>query len=866
MTWISSHLPLQQPVQVITLLLAVALIAPLISVRFKMPAIIGCILAGIVIGPNALNLISQSDTTVLLRTAGLLLIMLLAGLEIDLNRFNRYRSHGFIFGALTFLLPQCLGTWGAIQILGMSWEQGILLGSVFASHTLLPYPIISRLGLSRNMAVTTAVGGTIITDVLALLVLAVIASASQGELSFGFWLRMMLSLVVASVLVLWGIPRVGRWFFKHVRQQESSEFLFVATAAFGSAAIFELAGVEAIIGAFMGGLALNRFIPESSPLMARLKFMGDAILIPMALLSVGMLVDLRVFAGGWMSWKVCLYMCCMVTVTKWLAARIASWVLKYTYEESWIIFSLSINQAAATLAAVLVGYKLKLFDDAVLNGTILMMLVTCIMGPYFAEHFGRKVATQEGTTRLETDDVPQRILIPLSNPKTAEALVDLSLMLRRGDSTEPIYPITVARDGDDVEAQVAASEKLLGYAVVHAVAANAPVAPTTRVDLNVGAALNRALIELRITTVVVGWYGDASPESRSLGTVLDDVLAGSRQMVLACRLHQGFNTTQRVVLLLPHLAEREPGFAEAVHTVKLLCRGLSAELVTVAAEGMIDRVKPVIERYEAQVPSKSLVFPNWVSVLRDFARELQEDDMLVFLAARHGRLPWTPELDRVPRYLSETFPKRNLIVMYPPEALPGQEAESVAVAENRSLTDLTHRQVVLFPEEASIAQAVGALSRNLYPGNPRHYQEVFSALMRCAQQNALEIFPKVVFVHAHVEAVDEATLMVATAPGGIYLPGHAQPANVLLSLLSPADFPPSAHLNALASIARMIRSAQSVELMVNAKTSQEMVQVMADLASAAVPKPKPKPPKPAAPEQKPVTEPEGEPAPKPEQG
>lgn len=168
-----------------------------------------------------------------------------------------------------------------------------------------------RFGIAKNGAVTTAVGGTIITDTAALLVLAVIAASTRGALDAAFWVRLVAFLAVYLALVWIALPRLGRWFFRREKTGGISEYLFVFTALFAGAYLAEVAGIEAIVGAFLVGLALNRLIPEQSLLTNRIHFVGEAVFIPFFLLSVGMLVDVRVLAADLRVWEV---MVAMTTV------------------------------------------------------------------------------------------------------------------------------------------------------------------------------------------------------------------------------------------------------------------------------------------------------------------------------------------------------------------------------------------------------------------------------------------------------------------------------------------------------------------------------------------------------------------------
>ena len=287
-------LPFRDPILIFSSVLLIILIAPAVLKQVRVPGIVGLILAGVLVGPNGLHLLERDASIVLFGTVGLLYIMFLAGLEIDLHDFQRYKNRSLVFGALTFSIPQTIGMLTGRYFLGFSWPSAILLASMFASHTLLAYPIVSRLGIARNEAVSVTVGGTIITDTAALLVLSVIAGSARGELSGAFWLQLSISFALFVFAVLWLFPRVGTWFFKNSGSDSSSQYIFVLAFVFAAAFLAQMAGVEPIIGAFLAGIALNSLIPQQSHLMNRVHFVGNTLFSPFFLLSVGMLVDLRV--------------------------------------------------------------------------------------------------------------------------------------------------------------------------------------------------------------------------------------------------------------------------------------------------------------------------------------------------------------------------------------------------------------------------------------------------------------------------------------------------------------------------------------------------------------------------------------------
>ncbi len=664
-------LPITDPVLIVAVAGAIFLLAPLLMQRFGVPGLIGLILSGAIVGPNALNLLARDQTIVLLGTVGLLYLMFMAGAEIDLHGFKRYRNRSLVFGALTFLLPQVIGTSVFLLLFDFSWPTAILIGSVFASHTLLSYPIAMRFGIAKNQAVTTAVGGTIITDTAALLVLAVVAASTRGALDAAFWIRLVVFLGIYLALVWFGLPRLGRWFFRRERTDGISAYLFIFTSLFAGAYLAEVAGVEAIVGAFLVGLALNRLIPEQSLLNNRIHFIGESVFIPFFLLSVGMLVDVRVLAGDARAWQVMAAMTITVVATKFLAAKLSERIFGYSSEEGWTIFGLSVPQAAATLAATLIGVEVGLFDDAVLNGVVMMILVTCLLGPWVTERYGRAVALQEEQRPYDATEAPQRVLIPMAKPATAEHLLNLALLIREPDSTEPIYPLTVVpADANRSGEFVATAEKMLGHAVGYAAGAGVPVTPLTRVDHNFASGIARGMAENRISTVIIGWDGNRAARRGMFGSVLDQLLDQTREQVLVTKVGHPFNTTERIIVLVPEGSDHAAGFLQSVRTVKQMANRLGATILGYTVREPAGNYQAHFDAMRPEAPTSLERSADWSDVLDRLTGDLRPDDLVVVLGARPGTIAWDPALAGLPGHLADLLPE-SFIMMYPSEVVPG---------------------------------------------------------------------------------------------------------------------------------------------------------------------------------------------------
>jgi Kef-type K+ transport system membrane component KefB/mannitol/fructose-specific phosphotransferase system IIA component (Ntr-type) len=682
--------------------------------------------------------------------------------------------------------------------LGYALGPSLLVGSAFSSHTLLAYPIASRLGIVRNEAVTTTLGGTILTEVLALFLLAVVANSAGGRMDAAFWARLLLPFAVYVAVVLWGLPRVGRWFFRHVRREGGTEFIFVMAALFTVSYLSHAAGVEPIIGALLAGLALNRLIPEQGPLMNRIQFVGNALFIPFFLLSVGMLVDVRALQSVH-SWTIALALAGGVLATKWLAAWIAARVFGWTPDEGWTAFGLTVPHAAGTLAIVLVGYNLKLLDQAEVNGVIVMILATCLAGPWAVQRFGRRVALREQQRPYEPGRAPRRILVPLANPATAGALMELAFLLRGKGSEEPLHPLMVVPgEAEATEAEVAEAERMLSHAVLHAAAAEVPTVPLTRVDANVASGIARGAAETRSSVIVAGWDGRRSTARTVFGTTVDQLLEATRQLVIVAKLGHPLNVTRRVVVVLPPAAEHHPGFAEAAGTLNAMASQLGASLRVMAVGRDTAGAREAYARIRPQLAASWENVPAWGALLPALRAQLRADDLVAVLSARRGTVHWHPRLERLPARLAVLLPE-SFLVVYPPE----EDGASLAAAETAgSLLETLPPERVVALDGTRWETALGRMLQAALP-DPQAVRLLAGALVRAEQEFSSEIAPGVIVPHIRVAGLPQPVLVMGTSREGIVFPRAREPVRLAFLLVSPADRPEE-HLRHLAEIARLL--------------------------------------------------------------
>ena len=389
------------PLFILTLVIGIIWFVPIVCRKIHVPSIVGFILAGIVIGPSVLDIVGESPTIKILGSLGMLYIMFQSGSEMDINDFKQYKYRSLFFGLCTFFIPFGLGLITSRYLLPYGWLPGLLLGAMYGSHTLMTYPIVSRYGVQKNVAVNITVGATMVAIILSLVVLAVVEGWSRSVRSITEYAIQLSLVVVFLVSVLWLFPRLARIFFKRYRDP-ISEFVVVMLMLVGSALLADLAGLEGILGAFLCGVSLNRLLPNRSPLMGRINFVGNSIFVPLFLISVGLMIDIHAFWSGWTTLTIAAVMITTKLVGKSLAAWIVQVVFRFSKHERQLVFGLSHATAAGTLAIVTIAYQMGILSSDVLNASVLMILVLCTTASFITEHAAKELALQE-STKLESD-------------------------------------------------------------------------------------------------------------------------------------------------------------------------------------------------------------------------------------------------------------------------------------------------------------------------------------------------------------------------------------------------------------------------------------------------------------------------------
>lgn len=661
-------LPLENPILIFSLILFIILLSPILLRRLNIPGIIGLIIAGVVIGPHGLGILEKSSAIDLFSTIGLLYIMFIAGLELDMNEFKSNRNKSLLFGLFTFIIPLAAGFPVCHYLLGYDFNASFLTASMFATHTLVAYPIVSKLGVSKNQAVAVSVGGTILTDTAVLLILAVIIGNSQGNLDKEFWIRLLVSLAIFSFIMFFIIPKIAKWFFRKLESEKHSHYIFVLSVVFFAAFLAEVAGVEPIIGAFVAGLALNKLIPHSSALMNRIEFIGNSLFIPFFLIGVGMLVDVSVITKGPNALIIAGTLSAVALIGKWLAALFTQLVFKYSAAQRQLIFGLSGAHAAATLAVILVGYRAGILDENILNGTIILILVTCIVASFATERAAKKIIVESDDAdeiiKINGAASSEHILLPIASVQNIEKLLELAIFIKDKKSANPVSILSVVSNNNEAEINILKARNKLEEFVKQASASETKVNVITTIDHNTASGIIRISREIMADMIILGWPQRAGFFDKLIGEKIDSILNNTDKTTFICHLEKPLVLHKRIVIAAPPLSEHENGFGLWMSKMTKLAQELSISIVMYCNEA----TEKAVEKYLKTTRQTSVISIKSFSDWEDFliiSKDINEDDLFVLVSARKGATSYIGVLENLPSKIEKYFPNNSRFVIYP---------------------------------------------------------------------------------------------------------------------------------------------------------------------------------------------------------
>ncbi len=677
------------PTWIFFVVLGIILLAPLLLRRLRIPHVIGLILAGMLVGEHGLNLLRRDSSFELFGQVGIYYIMFLAALELDMGSVAHYGRSGLKFGVLTFLIPFVLGWCSCHYLLHYSTLTSVLMACIFASHTLVSYPTVSRYGMSRNSVVVISVVATAFTTFAALLIVALVEGLQQPGSSTLTWIAFPLKCLVYVAFVLLVFPRLGRWFLRRY-DDGVMQYIFILALVFLSAALAKLAGLEGLLGAFLAGLVINRLVPRTSPLMNHLEFVGNALFIPYFLIGVGMIINVCSLTESLDGLWPMLILVATGIFTKWIASAVMAWQSGYDRNGMWLMFGLTNAHAAGALAIVMIGINphVGLMNEQTLNGTMLLILCSCIVSGLATSKGARALALTDTTLEENRGSYHGKCLVTYSQEDTVSVMTQLAILIRNPYIPDSLMGLSVAYDTDNNDGvdRHRRGQKLLESAQRIAAAANVPMAILNRMSTNIAGGILHTIKEYDCGEVIMCLTDRTTgmPKS-SLGPVIDNVLSGSHREVMAVRGIVPPGTLRTVLVAIPPKAEYEVGFYKWLEHVCRIGEQLDCHLDFRAHGDTLPYIRGYMQNKHDSLRAEYREMPHWGDWL-SLQHETGKDTMLIVVTARPGFISYRTEFDDLPHKIHKYFNHTSVMLLYPDQWGDPQESVYVFTPNGSAVT------------------------------------------------------------------------------------------------------------------------------------------------------------------------------------
>ena len=666
------NLPITNHTWVFFIVLSIILLAPMILSKLRIPHLIGMILAGVLIGENGLNILQRDSSFELFGQVGIYYIMFLAGLEMDLVGLKQNRREGLIFGAFTAIIPFFFGFIAGYWVLHYSNSASLLLACIFASHTLVSYPIVGRYGVAKHKSVVISVAGTMVALLFALIVLAALAGKFKGGTGWLFWLLFIGKFAIFCFVLFFLFPRIIRWFFRRY-SDAVMQFIFVLSMVFLAAATADFCGLEGILGAFLSGLVFNRYIPRSAPLNNRVEFVGNAVFIPYFLIGVGMLVNVRPLFTSPAAQIVVLVMVIAGTLSKYIAAIVSRRLFHLSSSSGLMMFGLSEAHAAGALAMVMVGTSLEfspgvpLMDNAVLDGVVVMILITCIISSIATDQAARNLKLQ--TEEQEVDEKKpinddEKILIPVNEPENIPVIVQTGIMMRNPILNRGLICLNVVNEDDPTGTLQRQSNECLALAEKVCAGADVKVQTQSRLAVNFVNGVIHAFRENDASEILVGLHRRRTPSDSFLGQFAQGLISGLNRQITIVRYTISINTIRKIIVAVPERAQYETGFYRWVERLLRMTEEIGCRIDFHATEETARLIRGYKNRYHPNVRDEYSQFDDDVS-LELLAQDTGQENLFVLITARRGTISYEKRMSKMQFMLNKYFNDKNLMIIYP---------------------------------------------------------------------------------------------------------------------------------------------------------------------------------------------------------
>lgn len=667
---LTQYFPITNPSLIFFLVLVIILLAPIIMGKLRIPHIIGMVLAGVAIGQYGFNILVRDDSFELFGRVGLYYIMFLAALEMDVEGVKKNKGRLSLFGLLTFAAPFTLTFIMSDWLLGYPTIASLLLGCLMASNTLIAYPIVSRYGQQRKPSVALSVGASMLSLLVALVVLAALVASHNGQTGVLFWLWFVAKFVIYCGGLALLIPKLTRWFLRRY-SDAVMQFIFVMAMLFMSAVLSESIGLEGIFGAFLSGLILNRYIPHVSPLMNRIEFIGNALFIPYFLIGVGMLINVRLaFSDTGVLW-VALAITLFGTAGKAIAAYLSALLFRLPLNTSGnMMFGLTSAHAAGAIAIIMVGMRLTTPDGSVLvtgemlNGVVLMILLTCLISTVVTEQAAQQITLRDKEIPQEDTQDDEKMLIPMKYPEYAVRLVNLAIMMRNPKLGRGLVGLSVVYDDVDMRLNQERGQRLLEKVQQYAAAADVKMQTQVRVAANIANGIKHAFKEFRASEIIIGMHMHQEVSASFWGEFHQSLFNGLNRQIIMARLKQPLSTIRRIEVAVPSRAQFEPGFYRWLERVARLSVNLECRTIFHGRTDTLALINQYVRNRHPEMRVEFMQMDHWNEMPR-LAATIAEDHLFIVIAARKGTVSYKNALEHLPEEIQQFFSGKNIIIIFP---------------------------------------------------------------------------------------------------------------------------------------------------------------------------------------------------------
>ena len=830
---------INEPAGILALITGIAVLAPYISDKFGIPIVATMTLAGIVLGPQVLDILEPNILLQFMGSIGLIFAFFAAGLEVNARIIQRHRQKVALFGTVTFLLPFVIGFAFGYLVLHQGAKSAILLGAFLASSGALASHPFQRIDLAGRDSVEVSKGGAAVASFLVVVILFVLSAFLPNGDSFSMGREILIYsvfIVVASLV----LPRIASLIARKTRIQGTVDAISYLFLLFSCSYIGFLLGIPGYISAFLVGILISPYLSASRITAGRIDFLGNAIFVPFLLVFIGISADFSLISSVYGLILLVVGSTVLGIGSKYFAAWFAAKSFGYSKADQGILFGYSSNYSVFSISIISVAGSLGLLNQPLVTGAILLVILSSILASVAARNSESAILPSSSSLTIppQSSSHGNRVLVALSKPTTAQALMDLGITLRGADATTPIFPLAVVSNDPASENESRQyAENMLAGAVMQGAASQVPVIPISQSSVNVAKGILDAASEQDANLIIIGWNKSPRLSNAFFGSVIDQVISSGNQMVVVARTVERLPASH-IVMVVPPLCEQHPGFGVTVKSVSALVRKNQAKAVLLTLQGYGSILAKALKENGFLEPVQVVEIASWKDINQGIKQLPSGKKSFVLLSARPSEPSWHPAIERLPHRIGEEFPDSNLLMVYFPSAIDREQSNEEAgasplsgskdykeTAQAKPATQedtqssgapaqdtlkilkraIANGTVRVNMEHSAIADAILELVSAAFPFDRKLANRYGTRLAELVQRQPIEIEPGVILLHDRVPGIEEPIVCLGAHRQGFRIALLDKPVEVIIVLFVPEDQPHEKHLAFLGQIAHLFK-------------------------------------------------------------